>query len=551
MLVRDAYGAISIDGSGGDDAQDLRSVHAGELTIYEIKSYVRRLTAAQKRKIKQSCMRAITLHRPQRWVLIMPLNRSPAEAAWFDQLGAEVADVKIEWWGQDWLDAHFAGREDLISYVEGPDYRLLARAKLHNFERQVVATGADLAERMESLIGSGNDISPYWRLRFDETEHGLMRTIVPRRPDSHIADPIQITPTFQFPPDDPNAQQLADQLRGTIEFGGDIEVPGRFVTRLQVTAASDATRRLLGDEDQPGGTLRLTSVPDTAGLPLRGELVVESPVGLPQVSLPFILRDRVTGTHGTTLRGADPNDGLIGQLRIGNTTTPGLTIILTIRSPIGAYSQDVLPAFRLMAALQPGCTLSFRVGPEKIAFFQVANNLDPKVADALRMIEAMNVLQDHLGVLIPIDVPASNADHHDLLAIADALQSRPAPTHFSGFTATVPAERLEHFLATVPDHPTQMRMGKGDYAIALGDREYDIPGLAIWAPDVVLINRDEILGAASEAGREHEAHFASHRGRRFFFIRDEDLNTAPAVIEAMDSAISACSNRGCPDKGSD
>jgi hypothetical protein len=111
LLVREACGATSIDGSGGDLAQDLRHDGPDGLTIFEVKSFTKRLTGSQKRQIVGSLSRAVELHRPYRWVLVIPLNPSPAELSWFNGLRSKFPDVELAWYGRDWLDGTIAGRE--------------------------------------------------------------------------------------------------------------------------------------------------------------------------------------------------------------------------------------------------------------------------------------------------------------------------------------------------------------------------------------------------------------------------------------------------------
>ena len=110
LLVREACGATSIDGAGRDDAQDLRHDGPSGLTIFEVKSFTKRLTKNQQRQILKSLSRAVELHHPYRWVLVIPLNPSPAELAWFDGLHAKFPGLELEWYGLDWLDGKIAGR---------------------------------------------------------------------------------------------------------------------------------------------------------------------------------------------------------------------------------------------------------------------------------------------------------------------------------------------------------------------------------------------------------------------------------------------------------
>src|SRR3954454_11056577 len=95
MLLRDVCGATAVDGSGGDQAQDMRLDGPEGLTIFEVKSFTKRLTGGQRRQITGSLARGVQLHAPYRWVLVIPLNPSPAELAWFDAQRTRFPDVQL------------------------------------------------------------------------------------------------------------------------------------------------------------------------------------------------------------------------------------------------------------------------------------------------------------------------------------------------------------------------------------------------------------------------------------------------------------------------
>jgi hypothetical protein len=99
--------------------------------IFEVKSYTARLTNNQKRKIKASLTNAAA-HSSIRWMLVVPLDPSPAEESWFDGLRQEFASIALEWRGRDWLDRQFAAHADLRRYVEGSDSDLLGCAGAHD-----------------------------------------------------------------------------------------------------------------------------------------------------------------------------------------------------------------------------------------------------------------------------------------------------------------------------------------------------------------------------------------------------------------------------------
>jgi hypothetical protein len=127
ILLQDCFGATAINGAGGDLAQDARWDSPDGLVIFEIKSFRGRLGSSQRGQVKRSLTRAVKLHAPARWVLITRSHPTPGDLTWLEKVGGALPGVALEWWGRDWLDTRMAGREDLIAYVEGPNYKSCSR----------------------------------------------------------------------------------------------------------------------------------------------------------------------------------------------------------------------------------------------------------------------------------------------------------------------------------------------------------------------------------------------------------------------------------------
>jgi hypothetical protein len=62
--------------------------------------------------------------------------------------------------------------------------------------------------------------------------------------------------------------------------------------------------------------VRLVSISDNTGLPLRGSLVLERQSGKEGMSVPFTFTERVGGTGGRTLTGSDSSGLLEGRLEL-------------------------------------------------------------------------------------------------------------------------------------------------------------------------------------------------------------------------------------------
>ncbi|MFI6675257.1 hypothetical protein [Kribbella sp. NPDC050470] len=146
ILLRELYPRLrSMDGSGGDGGHDAYLLEDGRMRVFEIKSHSRTLSGSQRRNIQRSLQVALTHQQISEWVLVIPHDHTPGEEEWFTQtLASLAAPATLEWWGRDWLDGQFASREDLTRYVEGPDSRLLKRAKQHGMEQAVLGGAASL-----------------------------------------------------------------------------------------------------------------------------------------------------------------------------------------------------------------------------------------------------------------------------------------------------------------------------------------------------------------------------------------------------------------------
>lgn len=239
ILLREQFGAVAIDGAGGDQAHDSRLATPDGLDVFEVKSFSKRLATSQKRQIKKFLDRAVLLHKPRRWVLITRSNPSAQDKRWLET--QDHPGTVVDWFGVDWLDGSIAGREDLISYLEGPDYKLLRRAAELGLETAAAADGASLVERLQTLNSRSHDITPHWRWDANVTGDGLLMTLRAKTPDAATTDPIMLKPTFAFPPDDPVAAGYQDALDRALRFGGDVEIPHPYLVDFAIETSSDAT----------------------------------------------------------------------------------------------------------------------------------------------------------------------------------------------------------------------------------------------------------------------------------------------------------------------
>jgi len=523
MLVRDVFGATSIDGAGGDLAQDLRWDSPDGLVIFEIKSFDKRLASSQKKQIQRSLKRCGELHAPARWILITRSNPRAQELAWLQLQAADLPGIALEWFGRDWLDRQVAGREDVISYVEGEDYKLLRRARSLELERTAGATGADLLSRHEQLRQLGNDISPYWRWDVSSGRDGIMRVLNAKRPESVTIDPIALKPTFHFPAEDAEAARLADQLSQTLAVGGDVTVPGRYLDKIEIEAASEATQRLFDPNPELPDSLRIVSVPSTEGLPLALTLHIEREGQRTGHSLDLTITKQLTGAEGRTLLGHDCSQLLNLHMVLpdeGSQVQGKLT--LDMKPVHGRRPHEVGPAITWLCELTGEESLALTAGPLQVGRFS-GDARWPQDLTALRMlIRALVVLQEHLGTLLPVPSQLPSATQlREILDVAQALSGTPAKQRFDGIDATVQRGKLRAFLDAIPTEPGALYI-TNVRAIELDGQPIEVPGVALRAPNMQLENRAE-LEALSLDVTDHQVRFRS--------APDADIYLTRAVAE--------------------
>jgi tetratricopeptide (TPR) repeat protein len=114
LLLRTVDGAQRIDGSGGDGGVDVVVRSPAGDHVFEIKSFCRRLTAAQKRQVLNSLRTAVKQQRDMvAWTLVIPLDPSPAEDRWFREVLAAETAAAVSWMGRTAVEAAFAAHPDL------------------------------------------------------------------------------------------------------------------------------------------------------------------------------------------------------------------------------------------------------------------------------------------------------------------------------------------------------------------------------------------------------------------------------------------------------
>lgn len=120
-ICRKFTGAVAVRPSQGDKGIDVRIDHQdGSITVFQIKKFAQTLSTSQKRQIKAS-WDALTQYVDEEkkvlraWHLVMPLNPTNENKAWFDELTAE-AECEVIWDGLAQVESWAAEMPEVADY---------------------------------------------------------------------------------------------------------------------------------------------------------------------------------------------------------------------------------------------------------------------------------------------------------------------------------------------------------------------------------------------------------------------------------------------------
>jgi hypothetical protein len=518
ILLRDRFGATAIDGSGGDRAQDSRLESADGLTVYEVKSFRKRLASSQKQQVKRSLIKSLELHSPSSYVLVTRSNPTPSERDWFMSLRPGDATTALEWYGVDWLDGAVSGREDLIAYVEGAEYKLLRRVKEHQLEQQAGLDGSKILNRMQSLLERSSEISPYWAWNYSTDTTGVTRQLVALRPESADEDPVSLQVDFEFS-DDSTSRELARRLQDALDFGGDVELPGSAVSSIRVNASSDATRRLLADSDRTPDSVRIVSERLTEGFPKAAVLERKYGDGT-AVELPVRFSNATGGMLGSRFEGTDASETLTVELALRHDRSES-TLRLGLALAPGQYVHDVLPTLKLLTGGPGASPIRLKLGPEVIAEYNAIGPQESRIHEIFRFIWALDIVSKTTGKAIQI--PREDLSPQfvsECIDIARALLGARVRLTHAGLSATVMPGRLGDFLRAVKSPAGALYFVPESITLELDESRFAIRRLAYYCPHMTLRDWDELV-ALSQSGHAGETsiHYIVEPEAGMFLLR--------------------------------
>ncbi|MEV5441288.1 hypothetical protein AB0N23_01835 [Streptomyces sp. NPDC052644] len=503
LVMRLRERAQPVDGTGGDGGRDLfEETDDGELVVYEAKSFTGRMTPQRRQQVRRSLVSAAR-HQPDHWDLLVPIDPNPAEQRWFDGLRAEFGFVR-HWRGRSWLDEKCAAHPDLVRYAlqESADY-ILERIAEARAERDVLAGGiSDYIERARALHGRVQEISPHYAVHTSLNADG--RTVVhlaPRGPGPDGQDAIRFIGQFRFAEDDLQATLRKQRFEEVMRFGGEVELTADNLSQTTLSGPAG-----LGLERVAVGGVRIASPRQELTSPLRGQVVVQLPSGVPLASLPVCFTQRVSGLDGGTLHGSDMTGVMCVRLRYSHRDCSA-QLKFAFQPPEAAMPQTLVPVLRLLSQATPGhfMELAFAGEPAGRMRAPVSRGMTPRGWDAgearlwADAFDDLSQLQSRIGRFFPVPDDFTKRDARevrDILLLLDGEE-----TVLRGGTVSVDVDSAEALdeLGGVRTGMFRVTAGYQGLLFTLGEQQIDL------GPCTEIYTMDKILNM-KEARRDLAAH---------------------------------------------
>ncbi|OWV04710.1 hypothetical protein B5D80_19655 [Micromonospora wenchangensis] len=516
--------AQGVDGAGGDGGRDsyvpTRFVSGDGMRVYEVKSFTGRLTGSRRSQVKKSLAMAVKEHSPSEWVLIIPLEFSPAEIVWWESLEAQYPDVTLDRRCTDWLDEQFRQDEGLRRFLEGDEYYVSQRLAELNLEQAGMVGGVpDLFHRQRTLHARATEMAPR---RWDWTiSAGENYQKVEIRPRPGTDATVSVRGRFAFPADDAEAATVVQRWRDALAFGGAATVEQRFVEDVTMVLPEDL-REVFPPSSGPG-TVQFSSPQAELTTPVLLHLVAEDCDGNQVSRLPISFTTRLAGSMGATIVGTDVSRTVTAQLQMTYEMPPAEEaedgwqalvgqLKLSWASPIGHLPSTLRPMAELIkACVGDGASLYVWLGRQRVARLPTAMTAD--LAEDADLVLLLDDLQEHLGLSEPVPDDLTESDVSALTMAWAVLSTGQGSWPDAVIDFHVAADGVNAFMThrLWSSEPGELVLTHPRLVISSAGLQLDLGPVEIRLPRVAVQNRADIEDAA-RAGTSVIARFAACDG---------------------------------------
>ena len=477
--------AQRIDGSGGDGGRDVQIPLEGGLEILQLKSHTGRMGESQRKQVKNS-LKAAARHNPVAWHLVVPIDPTPGELTWFENLTGDYP-FPCDWHGKTWLDMHMSQMPEIYRYyVKGADARVIELVERLNIENAALTEGAPGAiDRFQALQAELNQIDPHYLFYLSARPDGNVTISIQARYLGAERDrPIHVRPQFTFP-DTPEGRQAQLDFQRSIDFGTTTTVPAEFVSHVSIDLPAG-----LGGEFEGG--------PLTLGGAVNDELpdltvflkVCDTNDGI-VAQLPLSLINRHGGQRGAVLTFTDASKSVTATLEF-DSHEGRYNFNYRFQQPDEYNPFTLLPAVRLVAALGEGFQMMIVVDS------QIAGRGVPRMSVMFvqesrmfaNLLEDLTYLQSQTGIYFDIQRDLTDEDFEALRTAVRLLRGETLHGTWNSFNIEINREGYSIIETAGPDGPhlfsvvRHMSIVMHGFTIPIGEIVYEIPSAAVSDPPV-------------------------------------------------------------------
>lgn len=457
MVARENVLARRIRPSRGDRGLDIvvPNTDVGSVDVYQVKSFALNLGSSEKRQITKSFRRlrdhaAKTGLSVANWYLVLPLDPTPENIAWFDDL-TTGAGFGVAWRGLIYVDGLAARYPDVIDYYlrDGKARLEAAVADLTSILRTGLRmtpgvsdtpgplTAHEIRTGLLALHAELNRYDPHYRYDFS------VDAVPPEVPDqpwlvfaAQLSDdracvtfkvfarytestedrPVPLGVHWKLVPDSDTARQLTDWATDGTPF----EAP---------LGSADIKADLPGGfgGDFAGAAVKLG--PTETGQPYKLRVQVIAPSGEILASCRLNMNRVTIGLDhaGSRASGVEEHGVFSLELRF-ETETQTAAMSLSSLDITGSRPAQVIPALQFLATFRPPNVLRFALpyGPVSHGGMPIPDGL-PDSSEAnilLQIVEALTTIQEYTPAQITVpDLTAiTQTEARDLISAARLLR---------------------------------------------------------------------------------------------------------------------------------
>ncbi|MGA6221255.1 hypothetical protein ACPESV_13125 [Streptomyces umbrinus] len=458
--------AQRIDGSGGDGGRDVQVPLEDGLIVYEVKSFTGRLNNSRKDQIKRSLKKASS-HDPTQWRLIMPLDVTPGELEWYNELKTDYPFVGDFTRGRTWLDSELSRRPEIARYYTGDsNSEIVDFLREINREEAALANGIpDAIGRIKRLMSQLNEIDPHYTFGFHVTPDGNVKPEVhPRYPGAELDRPFVIKATFTFPKT-PEGEAAKADFEDSIDYGVPVELPDNFIKSVEIDAPAGMGGRW------SGGVVSLESAAASEPEGIRYSVVVTDAHGHLLAAIPLNLTKKFRGKKGAQIELCDLTGffGIRSRLNVLERTAEH-TFSFEYRE--GVLPSALLPTLRFMVHLKVSNQWGLAVNDEITQLNTLPDAFMPDIVQFGKYISILAKLQEYTGFSFPIPEVLSDEDAGRLKLANYLISGNELTTKWNRAVVTFTREGVERWRATTGTGAGQLRLQEDLYTEICGNHIY-------------------------------------------------------------------------------